>query len=103
VYHIGFAPQIRDPLIFSGDALIDVGDFQPVRVFAKLTRRVLFVMRTPLGTDYSGFGYNIEYKRLQDGNYVPTSYGAVCKLRLLFHINRTLSISVDTYFEKADR
>lgn len=53
-------------------------------------------MRMALGTDVSGFGYNIEFKRLQDGNYFPISYGTEYELRLLFHINRTVSISVDT-------
>ena len=33
---------------------------------------------------------------LQDGNYLATSYGTEYEPRLLFHIHRTMSISVDT-------
>jgi hypothetical protein len=86
VYHIGFAPKKTHPLSLSGEAFIDTADFEPVRVFTKLARRVPFVVRMALGTDISGFGYHIEFKRLQDGNYFPTSYGTEYELRLLFHV-----------------
>jgi hypothetical protein len=100
VYHIGFMPKDANPLSLSGEAFIDTADLQPVRVFTNLTRRVPFVVRTALGTDVSGFGYNIEYKRLEDGNYLPASYGTEYEIRLLFHINRTVSVSMETSFER---
>jgi hypothetical protein len=98
VYHIGFMPKDSNPLSLSGEAFIDAADLQPVRVFTNLRRRVPFVVRTALGTDVSGFGYNIDYKRLEDGN-LPASYGTEYEIRLLFHINRTVSVSMDTSFE----
>jgi hypothetical protein len=54
------------------------------------------------GTDVSGFGYNIEYRKLEDRNYLPASYGAEYELRLLFHINRTVSVSMDTSFKQVE-
>jgi hypothetical protein len=102
VYHIGFMPKDTNPLSLSGEAFIDAADLQPVRVFTNLTRRVPFVVRIALGTDVSGLGYNIEYKRLEDGNYLPASYGTEYEIRLLFHINRTVSVSMDTCFEPGE-
>lgn len=98
MYHIGFLPKTKNTFAWAGEAYIDVTDFQPVRVFTNLSKRVPFAVRTVLGTDISGFGYNVEYKRLQDGTRLPTSYGTEYELRLFFHINRTVSVSMDTSF-----
>ncbi len=103
VYHVAFTPKNKSMLAWAGEAYIDATDLQPVRVFTNLSRRVPFAVRTVLGTDISGFGYNIEYKRREDGKWLPTSYGTEYELRLFFHINRTVSVSMDTLFQNLEK
>jgi hypothetical protein len=84
---------------WTGEAFIDTTDFQPVRVFTSLPRRVPFVVRTVLGTNASGIGYEVEYKEQEDGTWFPTSYGTEYELHLFFHLHRTVSVSMETVFE----
>ena|SRR5215469_3830969 len=97
-YHIGFVPKDKNSFSWAGEAFIDTTDFQPVRVFTRLSRRVPFFVRS-MGWNVSGIGYELDYKRQEDGNWFPTSYGTEYGLRLFFHINRTVSVSMDTSFE----
>ena len=98
-YHIGFVPKSKNAFTWTGEAFIDAADFQPVRVFTSLPRRLPFVTRTVLGTNVSGIGYDIEYKRQEDGTWFPTSYGMEYELHLFFHLNRAVSVSMDIFFE----
>ena len=40
VYHIAFRPKNREELTWAGEAYIDAAEFEPVRVFTKLSRRI---------------------------------------------------------------
>ena len=101
VYHISFRPKNKNSFIWAGEAFIDATDFQPLRVFTNLSRQVPFTVRTMLGTDISGFGYNVVYKRQQDGSWFPSSYGTEYNLRLFFR-SRSVSVLMDTTFEPAE-
>jgi hypothetical protein len=103
VYHIGFLPKTKNIFAWTGEAYIDVSDFHTIRVFTNLSQRVPFVVRTVLGTDVSGFGYNVAYQPQQDGTWLPASYGTEYELRLFFRTNRTVSISMDTSFESPQK
>jgi hypothetical protein len=91
--------RTKDAFTWTGEAFIDAIDFQPVRVFTSQSQRLPFVVRTVLGTNVSGIGYDIEYKRREDGTWFPISYGTEYELHLFFHFNRTVSVSMDTLFE----
>jgi hypothetical protein len=97
-YHIGFVPKNKNAFTWTGEAFIDAPDSQPVKVFTSLLRRLPFVMRTMAGTNVSGIGYDGEYKRQEDGTWFPTGYGMEYELHLFFHLNRTVSVSMDTFF-----
>jgi hypothetical protein len=97
-YRIAFVPKTENWLNWAGEAFIDTSDFQPIRVFTKLSRPVPFFVRS-LGSNVSGFGYELDYKRQEDGSWFPTSYGSEYELHLLFHIHRTVAVSMDTSFE----
>jgi hypothetical protein len=56
-----------------------------------------------MGSNLSGAGYELDYKRQDDGNWFPTSYGTEYKIRLLFHINRTVSVLMEAIFERAGK
>jgi hypothetical protein len=56
-----------------------------------------------MGTNVSGIGYELDYKPQEDGNWFPTSYGTEYELHLFFHINRTVSVSMDMSFEQSGK
>jgi hypothetical protein len=95
VYHVGFRPKDKNDISWAGEAYIDAAEFQPVRVFTKLSRRIPFGVRTFLGTDLPGIGFNVEYKRQEDGVWFPTTFGTEFRLHVLFFINREVSVSLE--------
>ena len=95
VYHIGFRPKDKNEISWVGEAYIDAAEFQPVRVFTKLSRRIPFAVRTLLGTDVPGLGFNVVYKRQQDGVWFPATFGTEFRLHAVFFINRDISVSLE--------
>lgn len=95
VYHIGFRPKSKDEITWAGEAYIDVAEFEPVRVFTKMSRRIPFFVRTMLGTDVPGLGFNVVYQKQEDGVWFPSTFGTEFRLRAVFFINRELSISLE--------
>ncbi|MGB8582822.1 MAG: hypothetical protein WCD47_18525 [Candidatus Sulfotelmatobacter sp.] len=95
VYHITFTPRGKKEFGWAGEALIDVAEFQPVRVSTKVSRRIPFSVRTMLGTDLPGVGFNVVYKRHEDGVWFPSSFGTEFGLRVLFFLNRDIAISLE--------
>jgi hypothetical protein len=95
VYHIGFRPKDKNDISWAGEAYIDAAEFQPVRVFTKLSRRIPFGVRTFLGTDLPGIGFNVVYKRQEDGVWFPATFGTEFRIRALFFINREVSVSLE--------
>jgi len=102
VYHIGFKPKDKDEMTWAGEAYIDAAEFEPVRVFTKLSRRMPFMIRTMLGTDLPGIGFNVVYARQEDGVWFPSTFGTEFRIRALFFINREVSVSLEnSAFERA--
>jgi hypothetical protein len=95
VYRIGFRPKDKKDIAWAGEALIDCQDFQPMRVFTTLSRRIPFAVRTMLGTDLPGLGFNVEYRRFEDGVWFPVSFGTEFRLRAVFFINRDITVSLE--------
>jgi len=95
VYHIGFRPKDRDEITWAGEAYIDAAEFQPVRVFTKLSRRVPFLIRTLLGTDVPGIGFNVVYQRQPDGVWFPATFGTEFRIRAVFFINREITMALE--------
>jgi len=95
VYHIGFRPKDKNDISWAGEAYIDAAEFQPVRVFTKLSRRIPFAVRTFLGTDLPGVGFNVVYKRQEDGVWFPATFGTEFRIRAIFFINRDVSVSLE--------
>jgi hypothetical protein len=85
VYRIGFRPKDKKDIDWAGEALIDAQDFEPMRVFTKLSRRIPVFVRTLLGTDLPGLGFNVESR----------SFGTEFRLRAVFFINRDITVSLE--------
>jgi hypothetical protein len=101
VYHIAFTPRNEEEPTWAGEAFIDVAEFQPVRVFTKMSRRLPFVVRT-MWFNLPGLGFNVVYKRQEDGVWFPSIFGTEFQMQYgpLFFFNRDISISLEnTGFE----
>jgi hypothetical protein len=95
VYRIRFTPADRNDISWAGEALIDKDEFQPVTVFTRLSRRIPLWVRTMLGTNLPGIGFNVQYRRFNDGVWFPVSFGTEFRLHVLFFINREISVSLE--------
>ncbi|MFL6352603.1 MAG: hypothetical protein ACJ74Z_12245 [Bryobacteraceae bacterium] len=95
VYRVAFGPKDKKDIGWAGEALIDADEFQPMRVFTKLSRRIPLAVRTLLGTDLPGLGFNVEYRRFDDGVWFPISFGTEFRLRAVFFINRDITVSLE--------
>jgi hypothetical protein len=95
VFHIGFRPKDKNDISWAGEAYIDAAEFEPVRVFTRLSRRIPFAVRTFLGTDVPGVGFNVVYKRQEDGVWFPSTFGTEFRIHALFFINREVSVSLE--------
>jgi hypothetical protein len=98
-YRIQFVPRDKD--VWKGDnppwrgeALIDAQDFQPVRVYTKLAHKLPLFVRTVLGTNLPGIGFDVEYQRFGEGVWFPVSFGTEFRLRVIFFIKRNIAISL---------
>lgn len=95
VFHIAFRPKDRDEITWAGEAYIDAAEFEPVRVFTKLSRRIPLGVRIFLGTDLPGIGFNVMYKRQEDGVWFPATFGTEFKIHAVFFINRQVTIALE--------
>ena len=95
-WRIGFGPADKKDIDWTGETLVDQQNFQPVNIYTKLSRRIPFAIRTLLGTDLPGIGYNLDYQRIDDSVWLPSSYGSEFTLRLFFFLNREINVSMES-------
>jgi len=95
VYHIAFIPKDEEEPTWAGEAFIDAVEFQPVRVFTKMSVRLPLLVRK-MWFDLPGFGFNVVYQRQEDGVWFPSSFGTEFQMQFgaQFFSNRDISISL---------
>jgi hypothetical protein len=94
-YRIRFGPKDSHDYTWAGEALIDAEEFQPVRVYTRLSRKLPLAVRTLLGTDVPGLGFNVRYRRLAKDIWFPDSFGTEFRLKAVFFIDRAITISLE--------
>jgi hypothetical protein len=100
-YILAFAPSDKNDIGWAGEAWIDAEELQPVRVFTQLSRKFPFLVRSMLGTDLPGIGFNVQYKRVEKDVWFPVSFGSEFRLKAVFFIKRDISMSMEaTNFRK---
>jgi hypothetical protein len=66
-----------------------------------MSRAVPFAVRTLLGTNLPGLGFDVVYEAQPDGVWFPVSFGTEFKLRVLFFFSREITIDAQNRdFEK---
>jgi len=93
-YRIRFGPIDTKQFAWTGEALIDEKESQPISVYTRMSRRIPFFVRTLLGTDVPGLGFSVKYSRVDDGVWFPVSFGTEFRLHAVFFINRTITVSM---------
>jgi hypothetical protein len=102
VYRVRFRPRVKNDLNWAGEAIIDAEEYEPLRVYTNLSRRIPFWIRTLLGTDVPGIGFNVEYKRFDEGVWFPVSFGTEFRLHSVFFINRDITVALEnSAFQRA--
>lgn len=94
-YHISFQPKEKDDVPWAGEVYVDAAEFEPVRVFTKLAQRVPLMIRTLLGIDVPGIGFDVIYQRQADGVWFPATVGTEFRIRAKFVVNRQVSVSLE--------
>lgn len=94
VYHIGFEPKDKQDYDWKGEAFIDKEEFQPVNVFTKMSRKLPFFVRSVMGIDVPGVGFNVQYVRVEPNVWFPQTFGTEFDLNL-FHVwSRTITVAL---------
>ena len=94
-YQIRFWPINRRAYSWTGEALIDKEERQPITVYSKLSRRVPVAVRTLLGTDVPGLGFTVQYTRVDKDIWFPATYGTEFEIRALFLLDRIITESME--------
>jgi len=93
-YVIEFRPINKNEYAWKGEAVIDADELQPVTIYTRLSRKLPFVVRDMLGTNVPGLGFNIQYARVDQDIWFPSSYGTEFRVRALFFFDRTITESM---------
>lgn len=108
VYRVEFEPKphmrhLENGAVWKGEALIDTEEYQPLNVATKLAWKMPLAVKTLLGTNVSGVGFNVAYEKFADGLWFPVSYGGEFEFRAVFFYKRTMTIAmVNSDFRRAD-
>jgi hypothetical protein len=99
VYRVTFRPNKQKDAsgnqgYWKGEALIDVEEFQPVRVNTDLTIGIPLPVRILLGTSVHGLGFTVSYQRLADGVWFPSGFGGEFSVRALFFFKQVVSVNI---------
>jgi len=99
VYRIAFEPRSKswdedDGAPWAGEILVDRTDCQPVLVSTHLSRALPIAVRTLLGTNLKGLGFQLRYEKFDEGLWFPVSYGSEFEVKALFFYKRKIAISM---------
>ncbi len=107
VWKIVFTPKKGQEwdAFFSGEALIDVAEYQPVLVTTNQAKGIPLAVRVLLGTNIRQTGFKVTYQNFGEGLWFPVTYGGEFEVRVLFGYQRKISLSMknrDVRRAKAD-
>lgn len=103
VYKVNWVGRDDDDECWTGEALIEKHEFQPVLVTASWSCKIPTGVRIVLGTNLTQLGAKITYRRFSKDVWFPVSYGGEMKLRVLFMYARTIAFSArNSDFRKSD-
>ncbi len=108
VFKIAFEPERQawdgdEGTPWAGEVFVDREEYQPVYVSTRLAKGLPVAVRTLLGTNLRGLGFQVAYSRFDEGIWFPVSYGAEFELKALFFYKRLIAISMlNRGFQRAE-
>ncbi len=104
VYRVKFSPKPgAEDATWSGEALVDVKECEPVRITTGMARGIPFWVKTLLGTNVKQLGFSVAYEPFENGVWFPVSYGGEFEVKALFLYKRLITVSLaNAGFRKAD-
>ncbi|MES1261784.1 MAG: hypothetical protein ABUS49_08610 [Acidobacteriota bacterium] len=103
VYKIAWQGHDEDDECWTGEALIEKNEFQPVLVTASWNCKIPRAVKIMLGINLTQLGVKITYQRFARDVWFPVSCGGELKLRVLFLYARTIAFRArNSDFRKAD-
>lgn len=82
--------------VWKGEALVDAGEYHPVRIYTDLAVKVPWGVRAFLGTNVRQAGFSVNYKRVAPGVWFPASYGTEFRIDVLFGYKRVITLALDS-------
>jgi hypothetical protein len=116
-YRISFEPRKKDNCIhiggeeddecegtsWKGEAWIDAEELQPIRIQTDLAFSVPWGIRVFLGTNLRQTGFSVNYVRVGENVWFPSTYGTEFRLNVLWGYKRTVTLSMESNgFQKTD-
>ncbi len=72
-------------------------------VTTNMALRIPLAVKIVLGTNITGLGFAVEYKKFADGVWFPVSYGGEFEVRAVFFYKRKISLAVaNSDFRRTD-
>jgi len=103
VYKISWEEHGDDDECWTGEALIEKNEFQPVLVTTSWSCKIPGAVKILLGTNVTQLGAKITYQRLAKDVWFPVNCGGEVKFRVLFLYARTVGFSArNSGFRKTD-
>ncbi len=88
---------------WSGVALVDVEELQPVRVYTEQAASVPWGIRFFLGTNMRQSGFSLAFVRVAENVWFPNVYGTEFRFNALWGYKRTVTLSLESSgFHKTD-
>ncbi len=88
---------------WKGEVWIDAEDFQPVRVDTQLAKGVPWGVRVFMGINLRQLGFSLNYQRVAEGVWFPSTYGTEFRITVFWGYKRTITLSMEnTDFKKTD-
>jgi len=94
VYRVRFTPKDKKEYDWTGEAYINAAEFQPVYVFTKPSKKLPFFVRSVMGINLPGIGFNVQYARQEEGVWFPLSFGTEFQINLFHFYRRTVTVSL---------
>lgn len=93
-HRIEFRPKQKSEAAWTGEAIIDQEEYEPVNVFSKFAMKIPWGVKVLLGSDVKQLGFAVNYQRVAPGVWFPVSYGTEFRLEMLWGYKRVITMNL---------
>jgi hypothetical protein len=94
-YRVTFEPKKEDASrCWAGEVLVHPEEFQPMMVTTKLSLKIPRAVKILFGIDIKQMGFNVSYRKVDEGLWFPATYGTEFGLKVLFGYKRNITMSL---------